>query len=180
MKYSLHGQETERLRFRTLQASDFEDWLKLFHEKHVAKFLGLDPNLSPRELCQLWFDKILTRYEKNMGGMEVLVHKDTNRLVGQSGLLVQNIEDLNRLEVAYSILPEFRHQGFASEAAQKCKDYAFENNFSKSLISIIHVENLDSEKVALKNGMRIEKMLPNHRGNPVNIFCIHKADWMKS
>ena len=33
----------------------------------------------------------------------------------------------------------------------KCKNYAFENNLSDSLISMIHVENIGSEKVALKN-----------------------------
>jgi RimJ/RimL family protein N-acetyltransferase len=47
--------------------------------------------------------------------------KKTNRLVGQCGLLIQNIDNIERLEIGYSILPEFWNQGFASESAMKCK-----------------------------------------------------------
>ncbi|HET8735172.1 MAG TPA: GNAT family N-acetyltransferase [Pricia sp.] len=44
-------------------------------------------------------------------------------------------------------------QGYVTKAAQKCKEYAFENAFSDSLISIIQAHNVPSQKVALKLGM---------------------------
>ena len=48
MKYSLEGKETERLKFRLLKFEDFDDWINLFKGKNVAKFLGMDPNLSEK------------------------------------------------------------------------------------------------------------------------------------
>ena len=172
MKYLLTGQETDRLNFRLLSEEDFDSWMDLFTTKNIAKYLDLDPKLSESELCSKWFEKAFHRYENDLGGMNALIDKKTNKLVGQCGLLVQTIENIERLEVGYSILPEFRNQGFASEAARKCRNYAFENNFSNSLISMIHIDNLSSEKVALKNGMAFEKKI-----KAFNIFRIDKENW---
>lgn len=107
MKYLLTGQESERLKFRKLQPKDFDIWLGMFKTDNIAKFLDLDPKASESELCTLWFDKAFHRHENDLGGMNVLIDKTTNRLVGQCGLLVQTIEEVERLEIGYSLLPEF-------------------------------------------------------------------------
>lgn len=180
MKYLLDGQESKRLHFRLLQGNDFDEWLKLFKTDHVASFLGLNSKLSAHDLCQLWFAKVFERYEKDLGGMNVLIDKKTKQLIGQCGLLIQSIEKEQRLEIGYSILPEYWNQGFATEAAQKCKDYAFENDLANSLISIVHNDNISSEKVALNNGMLLEKLIDNYKGNTVKIFGIEKKMWVKS
>lgn len=175
MKYLLTNQETERLNFRLLNEDDFDEWVHLFKADNLAKFLKLDAQLSDVELCKLWFEKAFHRYDNDLGGMNVLVDKKSNRMVGQCGLLIQTIEDIERMEVGYSILPEFWGKGYASEAAIKCKNFAFENNFSESLISMVHIENIGSEKVALRNGMQLEKELDSF-----NIFRIDKSIWLKS
>ncbi len=176
MKYLLTGQETERLTFRLLKSEDFNSWIPLFKEKNVAEFLEMDPKLSPTALCGAWFDKSFHRYENELGGMNVLIDKKTKQFVGQCGLLVQTIEDVERLEIGYSILPKFWNQGFAFEAAFKCKNYAFENNLVDSLISVVHMDNIGSEKVALKNGMTFEKKI----NNLFNVFSITKKKWGSS
>ncbi|SDK82685.1 Protein N-acetyltransferase, RimJ/RimL family [Salinimicrobium catena] len=178
MKYLLEGEETERLKFRLLEEGDFRDWAPLFRIENVAEFLALDSSLSENELCALWFEKIFHRYENDLGGMNVLIDKQTGRLVGQCGLLVQSVEEVQRLEIGYSILPEFWGIGYASEAAQKCKDYAFSNDLANSLISMVHVDNIRSEKVARKNGMSLERTLENYKGTRANIFSINKNEWL--
>jgi ribosomal-protein-alanine N-acetyltransferase len=95
-------------------------------------------------------------YVNDLGGMNALIDKKTNRFVGQCGILVQTIENIERLEIGYEILPEFWNKGFASEAATKCRNYAFKNIFSNSLFSIVYIDNIGAEKVALKNGMTFE------------------------
>ena len=41
-----------------------------------------------------------------------MISKETNVLIGQCGLLVREVENEFELEIAYSILPQFRGQGF--------------------------------------------------------------------
>lgn len=179
MKYLLPHEETTRLKFRLLKEEDFDSWEPLFREKNVANFLGLDSTLSSVELCQKWFDKVFHRYENDLGGMNVLIDKETNSFVGQCGLLVQKIKGEERLEIGYSILPRFWGMGYASEAAIKCKEYAFAHGFSDSLISVVHVDNIGSEKVALKNGMQKAMHLEDFEGMPVNIFEIRQSSMSK-
>ncbi|MCK0160202.1 GNAT family N-acetyltransferase [Allomuricauda sp. F6463D] len=167
-KYLLQHQTSERLIFRKLEASDFEDWLPFYHDpKSIQYWKGLPTD--PVKACRIQFDRVFERYENNLGGMNALISKQSGELIGICGLLVQTVDDIQELEIGYSVLPKFWLQGFAFEAAQKCKKFAFDNNFSSSLISIIHVDNIPSQKVAVKNEMFLDKTTI-YKDNPVHIF----------
>jgi len=176
MKYTLEGQETERLKFRLLNIEDFDDCIELFKDIEVCRFLGVDKIETPTERCRLWFEMTFERYKNNLGGQNILLEKNTNKIIGQSGLLVREIEGKQEIEIAYSILPEYRKKGFATESTEKCKNFAFKNKFSNSLISIIHTENINSEKIAKKNGMRKDKNI-EFKGMSVNIYRIDFSEW---
>lgn len=122
-------------------------------------------------------DRIFNRYANNLGGLNVLIDKNTNEFIGQCGLLIQTIDGIEEMEVGYSIMPEHRKKGYALEAAKKCKNFAFENNLRDSLISTIHIDNVNSAKVAMANGMVKEKETI-FMDNPVNIFRISRVEWM--
>lgn len=177
MKYLLEGQETERVLFRKIQKSDFNDWLE-FHKDPTTSEHWIYEYESPEIECRKWYDKQFFRYENDLGGMNALIEKNTARLIGHCGLLVQTVDQITELEIAYSLLPEFWNRGFATESAIKCKNFAFENNLSDSIISIISLTNKPSEKVAVKNGMRIDKAT-EYNGNKVNIYRINKSEWIK-
>ena len=177
MKYLLPGEETERILFRTIETSDFNNWLEFF-KSPVAHQHWIYEAASPGMECKKWYKKQFYRYKNNLGGMNALIEKKTKTLIGHCGLLVQTVDDETELEIGYSLLPGFWNKGFATEAAKKCRDFAFENNWTTSLISIISLTNKPSENVALKNGMQIEKVT-EYRGNKVNIFRIGKAEWKK-
>jgi ribosomal-protein-alanine N-acetyltransferase len=173
MKYLLIGEETERLRLRLLLPNDYETWLEFFKKKGVGNMLGMADIPTPEAQCQKWFNLIFDRYKNDLGGMNVLMDKNTGVFIGQCGLLVQEVDGIEELEIGYSILPKFWNQGYATEAARKCKEYAFQHKFADSIISIIHVDNLASEKVAKKNGMFLDKQTV-FKEMPVNIFRVNK------
>ena len=176
MKYLLTNQETERLIFRKLQQVDFEIWLELFEDDLTARMLGMEEFQTPIERCDKWFDWTFHRYEHDLGGQNVLVFKETNEIVGQCGLLVRKIEDKIELEIAYSVLPDHRGNGFAAEAARKCRNFAFENKFHDRLLSLIVPENLSSEKVAVRNGMTLNREII-YNSKQMNLFQITRDDW---
>jgi RimJ/RimL family protein N-acetyltransferase len=178
MKFLLTGQQTERLEFKLVDPSYFDLWVEFFQHPDSARFLGLLDFETPDDQCREWFRRVEERYRKNLGGMNALIDKSSNEFVGQCGLLVQEVDGIEELEIGYSILPRFWNKGYATEAAMKCRDFAFQNNFSETLISIINIENIKSEKVALKNGMLKTKQTI-FKNMPVNIFRINKLSWIE-
>jgi [ribosomal protein S5]-alanine N-acetyltransferase len=168
MKYLLTNQQTERLLFNPIDVSHFNKWLKFFEDPRTHQYWVEEQDTPERE-CKKWYEKQRQRYAQDRGGMNALIEKSSGKLVGHAGLLVQEVDGISELEIAYSLLPEFWNKGFAIEAARKCKQYGLENNFAGSLISIISESNLPSQKVATKNGMIIDKRT-TYRQNPVYIF----------
>ncbi|MEH6536047.1 MAG: GNAT family N-acetyltransferase [Psychroserpens sp.] len=174
MDYLLTDEETERLHFRLVTKDDFDAWLPLFKEDYVGKFLGMVDGLSQTEQCEHWFKKVFHRYENNLGGMNALIDKKTGEFIGQCGLLIQNIEEVERLEIGYSILPKYWGKGYAQEAAIKCKNFCFEHEFTDNLMSMMHFDNIGSEIVAKKNGMTFEKQVKEFK-----VFSITREYWLK-
>ncbi len=169
-KYLLEQQESERLYFRKVLPSDFEAWLPFYHDPESTRHWNGIP-IEPKRACQEQFDRIFERYEKQLGGMNALIFKESQEMVGLCGLLIQTVDEQQELEIGYSILTKYRQQGFAIEAAKACKNYAFERRLASSLISIIHINNVASQKVALKNGMHKTKQTI-YKDNPVYIYSI--------
>ena len=155
IKYLLKNQETERILFRKIRKFDFNNWLE-FHKDPNTSQHWFSKLKSPEIECEEWYKKQFYRYENSLGGMNALIEKQTGKLIGHCGLLIQNVDKVSELEIGYSLLPEFWNKGFATESAKKCRDFAFENNLTNSIISIISLTNKPSESVALENGMKID------------------------
>lgn len=170
MKYLLDGIETERLLFRKTQAADNSQWLEFFKNPDTHKYWTtvLD---EPETECKKWYERQQERYRNNEGGMNALIEKETNKLVGHCGLLKQTVDDIAEIEIAYSLLPEFWGRGYAAEAALQCRNFAFDKKLAPSLISIISLTNIPSQKVAEKVGMSVDKTTV-YKNNTVYIYRI--------
>lgn len=168
MHLLLENQETERLLFRKLKASDFDTWLPFHQDPRSSQYWKGLPS-DPKQACKEQFERVFERYDQNLGGMNVLIQKKNGAMIGLCGLLIQTVDKMQELEIGYSILPAYWQNGFASEAALKCKTHTFRNHLADSLISIIHIDNIPSQKVALKIGMLQDKTTV-YNANPVHIF----------
>jgi RimJ/RimL family protein N-acetyltransferase len=151
------GLETDRLRTRFLTRDDEEPWIEFFKEKETTEFMPLFHTLTPETSSKTWLDWQLNRYAAGKLGLQALIDKHSNQLIGHCGLLTQTIEGKGELEVGYHILKRHWGNGYATEAAKRFIDYAFESNLVTSLISIIDIGNVRSQRVANKNGLTLEK-----------------------
>lgn len=172
MSYLLTNITSQRLLFRQLQQGDFDTLLEFYKDPSSTEHWVSDVTDSLTN-CKLMFQKTFDRYVNNKGGMYILTSKNSNEIVGLCGLLVQTVDDKEELEIGYSIMPAHRNRGFASEAAIKCKEFAFENELANSLISIIAVSNIASQTVAVKNNMQIDKTTL-YSNNLVHIYRVWK------
>lgn len=169
--YLLTGEASERLLFRKVLPEDFKAWLP-FHEEPLSSQYWSGLPDDPIIACKEQFARIFERYQDRSGGMNALVSKKNKKLIGIAGLLVQHIDGKRELEIAYSILPGYWRKGYAIEAARKCKLVAFERKWAHSLVSIIQVNNVPSQKTAFKNGMYLDHRT-TYKDNPVYIFRIN-------
>lgn len=170
MQLLLDGQNTNRLMFRTLTPSDFNAWLPFHQDPKTSQYWSGLPS-NPMTACTHDFERTFHRYANHMGGKLALILKGSDTLIGLSGLLVQNIDGVAEIEIAYSLLPKYWRQGFALEAALKCKELASSHRLAASLVSIIHIHNIPSQRVAQKLGMAITSTTTYHN-NPVHIYRI--------
>ncbi|MBO0590302.1 GNAT family N-acetyltransferase [Cellulophaga sp. E16_2] len=168
MDYLVNNITSDRLLFRKLTPSDFELWLPFHEDKRTSKFWNGLPK-DPRTACEADFERTFYRYKNKLGGKFALIGKQNNKLLGLAGLLIQEVNHKKELEIAYSLLPEYWGFGYALEAATECKIFAQKNNLSTSLISIIHIDNIPSQNVAIRNGMTLDFETTYH-DNPVYIF----------
>lgn len=179
MEIDLTGLESERLRFRRLKESDFDTWLQFFQDPESWKYLHLSDNPDPVVQCRAWFDRTFKRYRVKRGGMHVLIQKETGDFIGQCGLMLRTLDQTEEIEVGYSVMPHFQRQGYAIEAAQETRNWAFQNYDCDSVISMIHQANQKSIMVALHNGMTLDKETI-YEDIPVHIYRIGRELWSKS
>ena len=166
--------QTARLLFREIQPHEQTEWETLFDSPSTAYFLGLDPHGTPKEWAENYFQKVFRRYKETEGGMNALILKSSNKLVGHCGFKLQEWEGKKFWEIGYAILPEYRGKGYATEAAIACKNIAFDTQLCDEIFSIINVGNTVSEKVAVRNGMHIVQNIPDFKGANVNLWGVAK------
>ncbi|MCP4146170.1 MAG: GNAT family N-acetyltransferase [bacterium] len=170
----LRDHTTQRLRFRELQKDDYGELMTFFNSPEATRFLFIE---EERETyCKKWIERQIHRYRNEQLGLCALELKETRQFIGQCGILTQTIDGKKELEIGYHLLPRFWGKGYASEAAIACRDFAFKNLFVDSVVSIIHADNKASCKVALNNGMRVNKSsIFNYI--PVDVYRITRAQW---
>ena len=144
---------SERIDYLPLTKVDVAKWTPFFENNPMLQYLGIGKPSSAEEEAIKWVDRQLTRYKENGWGFLKMIHKETGEMVGHTGLLLRMIEGEEFIEIGYSIMPKFWRMGYGSEASQRMKAYMKEHKVRDKVISIIHTENIGSQKVAEKNGM---------------------------
>ena len=166
---SLEGLATERLRFRRLRAEDVEWWMAYVSSAEAIRFMPF--TLGSRSDAALMIQRSLDRYAQDGSGLHAIVLRDTNEPVGQCGLLTQEVDGAQELEIGYHLLPFHWGHGYATEAAIAARRFAEEHRITTSVISLIDAENMPSQAVALRNGMhQVGRTI--HRGTEALIFRV--------
>jgi RimJ/RimL family protein N-acetyltransferase len=106
-----------------------------------------------------WIAKNVERYQRDGFGKWAMVVKSMGEVAGSCGCVLQEVEGGNEIEVGYNVRRDLWGQGYGTEAARACRDYAFRVLGAKRVISMIRPENIASRRVAEKTGMTCEKIV---------------------
>lgn len=167
--------ETERLYLREMEQSDFDALCRILQDEETM--YAYEGAFSDTEV-QEWLDRQLARYReyKNFG-LWAVVLKETGEMIGQCGLTIQQWKNEQVLEIGYLFERAHWHHGYATEAAQACKKYAFELLDADEVCSIIRDTNTASQNVAIRNGMtKMDTWTKHYRGvdMPHYRYSVHR------
>lgn len=151
--------ETQRLLLREMNQGDYLDLCKILQDKEVM--YAYEGPFSDEEVQQ-WLDKQKENYQCNGFGLLAMVLKDTNVMIGQCGLTLQKYKTEQVLEIGYLLKKDFWGNGYATEAAKACKEYAFQTLNANEVFSIIRDTNIASQQVAIRNGMKAKDTFVKH------------------
>lgn len=154
--------ETERLYLRKMNQSDYDALSKMLQDEETM--YTYEGAFSDEE-TQEWLDRQIGRYREYGFGLWAVVLKETDEMIGQCGLTMQQWNDRRVLEIGYLLQRAYWHNGYATEAAKACKEYAFTKLDADEVCSIIRDTNTASQNVALRNGMTVvDKWIKHYRG----------------
>lgn len=166
--------ETPRLTFRRLEESDAERLFEIYRAPDVLRYFAVGPPETIDD-ARAAIRRHLLRYEEWGFGLWATVLRETGKLVGRCGLLLQNLDGDPEVEVAYLIAPNHWGRGLASEAARGIRDYGFEILKQERLVSIIHVENERSKQVARAVGMAFDRT-SKYLHIDVDVFAMRRPE----
>jgi ribosomal-protein-alanine N-acetyltransferase len=161
--------ETPRLRLREFVPADVDALALILSDAETMRYY---PDLFDRAGVEGWIARNRRRYVANGHGLWAMILKSTGELIGDCGVTVQTIDGLDELEVGYHLRRDHWGQGYATEAARACQDWAFANRNVGYVVSLIRPENMRSRRVAERNGLTLWKQIM-WRDLP---HCVHRIE----
>jgi len=167
--------ETERLILRPPVMEDFEGWLRLYADAESARFIG-----GPQPPAMVWrtFMAMAGAWHLTGESMLSVIEKSSGRWMGRLG--PWNPTDWPGTEVGWSLLPEARGKGYATEGAAAAMDWAFDDLGWAEIVHTIDPLNRPSQRVAERLGSRIlrqAELPPPMNGKLVDVWGQTREEW---
>lgn len=144
--------ETARLYLRQFTPNDLDDLYRIYSDPEITKYLT---GVRTRQETESAIHTMIQRWEENNFGMWALVHKIDGKMIGRCGLAF--LDKTPEVELGYAIDKVYWNQGLVTEASFASLNYGFEILQFERIVAIARPENIASQRVIQKVGMKYEK-----------------------
>jgi RimJ/RimL family protein N-acetyltransferase len=136
-----------------MDGQDFDAIYAIFTDANVLRAFSLES--FSKEQMNAWIDRNLGHQRTYGYGLFSVVLKATGELIGDCGLEHSDFRGTPCVELGYDFLSRHWNRGFATEAAQRIRDYSTEELGIKreAICSFIRQTNAASQRVSDKIGM---------------------------
>ncbi len=149
--------ETERLKLRKLSMRDAGDVFEYASVPEVSRYVSWVPHRTIAD-TKSFLKHVLHQYEKGIPTSWGIELKESGKLIGTGGYLWWAIEH-SKAELGYVISDQYWNKGFMTEALRKILEFGFEVMSLERIEARCFVENIPSERVMQKCGMKLEGIL---------------------
>ncbi len=167
--------ETERLFLREM---DMDDYGALYAGLADQNIMRHYPYAFDEERVRGWIERNMDRYRNDGFGLWAVCLKETEEMIGDCGLTLQNIEGEMLPEIGYHIRADRQRRGYAGEAARAVRDWAFRNTDYPALYSYCKYTNEPSFRTAESIGMRFACEYPDEINGKTHVSVITREEWL--
>lgn len=169
-----HPPSTQRLKFRLFVPADLEQLHRDIYSKSlVAQTLSPTGSLSFQQTAYL-LHRRLKHWQKHGFGTWALIYQPNQQLIGHCGL--HHLEQTSEVELTYTLNPDYWRQGLATEAASAVLQWGFETLILEQIVAVTGPNNLASQRVMQKLGMKYEKNI-QYNGSEAMYYALSRADF---
>ena len=152
--------ETERLILRTLEAIDAPRVRLLASDYTVAAMTLSTPHPYPDGAAEAFVEHAQEQEANGSAYIFAIIPRSEGMLVGVIG--VHPTHAHHRAELGYWMGAEYRGCGYTTEAVRRAIRFGFEELELSRIYAACFAENIASERVMQKAGMKFEGRLRNH------------------
>jgi RimJ/RimL family protein N-acetyltransferase len=154
--------ETERLYLRALEKHELPRLVELIGDWDVTRWLAVVPYPYTLQNAQEFYEDILDHYEQGKPQFHTIALKTDNQLIGGIGLHPPRNTNysVGQMEIGYWLGKPFWGQGLMSEAALAIANLGFSRSETLLLAANTTPDNLASQKILRKLGMRHLGVVP--------------------
>ena len=160
--------ETNRLVLHEMAIDDLDALHKVFSDPETMRFY---PKPFDRVMTEQWIENMQQRVTRDGIALWAMVLRETGEVIGDCGLVVQQVDGVEEVEIGWHVRRDLWGLGYATEAARACLQDGYDTLGRTRFISIIAPGNIASRRVAEKIGMTVEKETI-WRDKPVLIHAI--------
>jgi ribosomal-protein-alanine N-acetyltransferase len=175
--------ETERLILREVMPSDVDGMFELDSDPEVHKYLGKNP-ITTKEKAKEAVEFIRRQYKERGIGRWAVVEKSSGAFIGWSGLKLNDEKEklngkINFYDIGYRFIPRYWGKGYATESALAALKYGFETMNLEQIVGAAEVENIGSNKVLQKIGLKFINAFDDDEFDTCNWYELNKEDYAK-
>lgn len=178
MTVSIPTLETARLRLRPYRMDDATAYARhILTDPDVMRYMNVEgkvvslPRLHAEELIK----RRIAHWERLGFGAWVLERPSDSAFMGHAGLFT--IDDTDVIEIGYALAKPFWGKGYATEAARRVLQFAFEETPLDHLVAVAFARNTASLHVLEKIGMQRRGLTSEYYGVELVAFDLSRDQY---
>jgi RimJ/RimL family protein N-acetyltransferase len=156
--------ETKQLILRQLEERDDAHLFPIFSDPMTMSFWPVPFSL---DATKQWINRSRTSYREHGFGRYAVVLRTDGQVIGDCGIVRTDIDGQPEHDLGYIIFHAFWGRGYATEAAEACKTYAFDTLKLERLCANMPADHVASRRVAEHIGMKFEKEFYNKKNRNI-------------
>ncbi|MEO7530298.1 MAG: GNAT family N-acetyltransferase [Sediminibacterium sp.] len=147
--------ETERLYLRQWKPTDAATYIAMNHDQHVMEFF---PATLTETQSLDHMNRMISQIDEKGYGLFAVETKADHSFIGFTGFSHPTFDAYFTpcIEIGWRLVESYWNKGFATEAAEACLNFGFKKLALTDIYSFTFVDNIRSEKVMQKIGMKKE------------------------